>query len=93
MHAQNELVAKQSLINQNLEELNAEFYKRLLEEFPDLTKSERELSAFLKLNLSNKEIASIKNSTENSVNVSKARLRKKLGIATNKDLSAFLLKF
>ena len=93
LNSQSELINKQTLANQNLDELNTEFYDRLLTKFPDLTKAERELSAYLKLNLSNKEIAAIKNSTENSVNVSKARLRKKLGIETNKELSKFLIHF
>lgn len=93
LNSQNEWINKQALISQNLDELNADFYKRLLERFPNLTKAERELCAFLKLSLSNKEIAAIKNSTDNSVNVSKARLRRKLGINTNKELSSFLLKF
>lgn len=93
LRSQSQLINKQALINQNINELNAEFYDRLLSQFPDLTKSERELSAFLKLSLSNKEIAAIKNSTENAVNVSKARLRRKLGIETNKELSRFLVNF
>lgn len=93
LNSQNELINKQTLVNQNLDEINAKFYKRLLEKFPDLTKTERELASYIKLNLSNKEIASIKNSTENSVNVSKARLRKRLGLSTNKELSSFLIKF
>ena len=93
LSSQSELINKQTLANQNLDELNADFYDRLLTKFPDLTKAERELSAYLKLNLSNKEIAAIKNSTDNSVNVSKARLRKKLGIETNKELSRFLMDF
>lgn len=93
LNAQSELINKQTLINQNIEEINAEFYSRLLSQYPGLSKSERELCAYLKLSLSNKEIAAIKNSTENSVNVSKARLRKKLGIATNKELAIFLVNF
>ncbi|MEM7299375.1 MAG: hypothetical protein AAF391_14050, partial [Bacteroidota bacterium] len=93
LNAQNESINKQALINQNLDEINTEFYARLLDQFPDLTKVERELCGFLKLSLSNKEIATLKNSTENSVNVSKARLRKKLGLTTNKELSKFLLEF
>lgn len=93
LNAQSELINKQTITNQNLDELNSEFYDRLLTKFPDLTKAERELSAYLKLNMSNKEIAALKNSTENSVNVSKARLRKKLGIETNKELARFLMHF
>ena len=78
---------------ENIREINAEFYDRLLKKYPDLTKSERELTTHLRLSLTNKEIAAIKQSTENSVNVAKARLRKKMGFASNKDLQEFLIKF
>ncbi|MFY0602112.1 MAG: hypothetical protein JXR03_20725 [Cyclobacteriaceae bacterium] len=93
LNSHQDLISRQTLIHQNIAEINAEFYDRLLSEFPDLTKAERELCAYLKLSLSNKEIASLKNSTENSVNVSKARLRKKLSLDSNKALSAFLLNY
>ena len=84
---------KLKLIKNNIEEINSDFYQRLNNDFELITKSERELCAFLKHGLSNKEIAIIKNSTENSVNVSKARLRKKLNIASNKALQQFLFNF
>lgn len=90
---QNELINKLDQIRQNLDEINAEFYERLLKEYPEISKAERALCAHLKLGLSNKEIAQIKNSTENSVNVSKARLRKKIGLETNKELQQLLLNF
>ncbi len=78
---------------ENILDINAEFYDRLLTKYPDLTKSERELTAHLRLNLTNKEIAAIKQSTMNSVNVAKARLRKKMGFASNKELREFLIRF
>ena len=90
---QNDLSQKMSMVRENINDVNAEFYKRLIDEFKEITKSERELCAHLKLGLSNKEIANIKNSTENSVNVSKARLRKKLGFDTNKELQHYLFNF
>lgn len=58
-----------------------------------MTREHRELCAFLRLNLSNKEIAQLKNTTTNTVNVSKARLRKKLAIRSNKELVKFLQNF
>ena len=93
LNSQSEWINKQALISENIDDLNADFYNRLLGRFPDLTRSERELCVFLKLNLSNKEIAAIKNSTENSINVSKTRLRKRLGLKTNKELFSFLIDF
>ncbi|MEG1909847.1 MAG: tetratricopeptide repeat protein [Bacteroidales bacterium] len=70
------------------------FYDNLLAEFPDLTLSERKLCAFLKLNLTIKEIASIMNLDPNSVRVARVRLRKKLGLTNNEEtLIHFLSKY
>lgn len=93
LNLQKELISKQGLIQENMREVNAEFYDRLNKQFPDLTKLEREFCAYLKLNLSNKEIAAIKNCTVNTVNVGKTRLRKKIGYDTNKELAQFLRDF
>ncbi|MEG1498879.1 MAG: tetratricopeptide repeat protein [Bacteroidales bacterium] len=70
------------------------FYDNLLAEFPDLTLSERKLCAFLKLNLTIKEIASIMNLDPNSVRVARVRLRKKIGLTNNEEtLIHFLSKY
>jgi len=61
-------------------EVYNEFYERLIGQFPNLTPNDRKLCAFLRLNLSSKEICAITRQTPNSLNVSRARLRKKLGI-------------
>lgn len=90
---QNESIRGKALVTKNVEEVNAEFYSRLTSAHPTLTKGDRELCAFLRLNLSNKEIAQLKNTTENTVNVAKARLRKKLDIISNKALVRFLHDF
>lgn len=88
-----DLHSKLSTIRENVHAVNADFYERLKNQFEGITKSERELCGFLKLGLSNKEIANIKNSTTSAVNVSKARLRRKLGIESNKELQEFLFGF
>lgn len=93
LKGQAETQKKLSLLSENLEEVNAVLYERLLTNHPDLTKSEREMCAFIRLGLSGKEIASIKNITENSVTVLKTRLRKKLKLNTNYELGAYLLQY
>ena len=60
--------------------LNSKFFKILTEKFPKLSANEKRLCAFLKLNLSTKEISSITGRTTNSIMVARVRLRKKLGI-------------
>ncbi len=90
---QNQSIKAKTLISQNIDVVNSDFYKRLMERFPTLTKGDRELCALLKINLTNKEIAHLKNTTDNSVNVSKARLRKKLCLDSNRELTQFLSAF
>ncbi len=69
------------------EEINPEFYATLHERHPNLSRGERILCAYLKLNLTSKEIASISGNTTKAVEVSRSRLRKKLGISNNKDVN------
>lgn len=71
-------------------ETHEDFYNRLLKRFPDLSKNEIRLCAFLKMNLSTKEIAAITQQTTNSISVARTRLRKKLGLSNSKQsLSVF----
>lgn len=69
------------------EDTNPRFYKLLHEKHPNLSKSERVLCAYLKLNLSTKEIASITGNTIKTVEVNRSRLRKKLGITNNRTIN------
>ncbi len=74
-------------------EVYNDFYERLMKQFPHLTSNDRKLCAFLRLNLSSKEICAITRQSINSLNVSRARLRKKLGIDnSDTDLISFLEK-
>lgn len=61
-------------------EVHSGFYSRLIQKFPDLTPNEQRLCAFLKLNLSTKEILSMTGQSERSIVMARHRLRKKLGI-------------
>ena len=56
------------------------FYKKLLMDFPALTQNEIRLSAFIKMNMSTKEISAITRQSVNSITVARSRLRKKLNI-------------
>jgi DNA-binding response OmpR family regulator/DNA-binding CsgD family transcriptional regulator len=67
------------------------FYKNLNEKFSDLSTREQRLCAFLKMNMSTKEIASITFQTPNSIDVAKHRLRKKSGIENDEEFTKFLL--
>jgi len=57
-----------------------EFYEKLNEINPDLTPNERRLCAFLRLNMSTKEISTITGQSLRSIDVARTRLRQKLNL-------------
>jgi tetratricopeptide (TPR) repeat protein/DNA-binding CsgD family transcriptional regulator len=57
-----------------------DFYERLNIKYPDLTLNEKRICAFLRLNMTTKEICALTRQSYNSLNVARARLRKKLNI-------------
>lgn len=68
-----------------------DFYERLQEKFPNLTPSEKKICAFLRLNMTTKEISALTRQSYNSLNVARARLRKKLNLDnTETNLVTFL---
>ncbi|MCF8258948.1 MAG: hypothetical protein K9J06_15440 [Flavobacteriales bacterium] len=81
---------KNSLIQENVDQINKEFQSDLNERFPELTRTEIELCGLLRLNLSNKEIAVLKNSSAETVKMARYRLRKKLGLNPEDDIHRFI---
>jgi tetratricopeptide (TPR) repeat protein len=74
------------------QEVHKDFYNKLNEQFPDLSSNEKKLCAFLRLNMTTKEISAITYQSINSITVARSRLRKKLGIDQDENLIAFLEK-
>jgi ligand-binding sensor domain-containing protein/DNA-binding CsgD family transcriptional regulator len=60
--------------------LHAQFFDKLREKHPDLSSNEIKLSAYLKLNLSSKEIAALMHVAITSVEQGRYRLRKKINL-------------
>jgi DNA-binding response OmpR family regulator/DNA-binding CsgD family transcriptional regulator len=73
------------------ENVYIDFYKKLNEKLPDITIREKRLCAFLKMNMSTKEIAAITFQTANSIDVAKHRLRKKTEMNSDEDFTNFLI--
>jgi tetratricopeptide (TPR) repeat protein/DNA-binding CsgD family transcriptional regulator len=72
-------------------EVHGDFYETLISQFPDLSPNEQKLCAFLRLNLSSKEISEMTGQRVNTIEMARHRLRKKLGISnTQANLIAFL---
>ena len=63
-------------------QVHSDFYEKLISQFPDLSPNEQRLCAFLRLNLSSKEIAAITGKNSRSIEMARFRLRKKLGISS-----------
>ena len=78
---------------QKVDELSSSFYAQLNEQFEGLTKTDVRLCSFIKLNLNTKQIATLQNINPSSVKMSRNRLRKKLKLSPDDDLSAFLQTF
>ncbi len=75
-------------------QVHTDFYTRLNEQFPNLTTNEKKLCAFLKLNMSTKDISSITYQSVKSISVARSRLRKKLNIESEEiNLVNFLSQF
>lgn len=68
-------------------EIHQNFFQSLKTEFPTLTSTELKLCAYIRLNKSSKEIASLMNISLRGVETGRYRLRKKLGLS--RDTSFF----
>ncbi|MEZ4810664.1 MAG: Two component regulator three Y domain-containing protein [Allomuricauda sp.] len=77
----------------NFKELHEDFFERLLKTYPNLTPKDLKLCAYLKMNLSTKEIAPLMAISIRGVEIHRYRLRKKLKIDNSKNLSNFLITF
>lgn len=81
---------KVTIFKEKVEKINSDFFNRLSQAFPTLTPGEKELCGLLRLQLSNKEIAIIKNISPDSAKVERYRLRKKLNLSPDEDVSNYL---
>ena len=72
------------------ESLHEDFYAKLSENFPNLTHQEKRLATLLRLGFSSKYIATLMNITPKSVEISRYRLRQKLGLSKGDNLVNFI---
>lgn len=93
LKSQEAIQTKLNIAEENIDDINASFYQRLFEKHPKITPLEKELCVYIRLGLSSKEMATLKNSSLNTITVAKTRLRKKLGVASNQDLLPYLVNF
>lgn len=75
----------------NLNQIHNEFIVNLSKKYPNLTSKDIKLCIYLKMNLSSKEIAPMMNISFRGVELHRYRLRKKLNLVQEENLSKFLL--
>lgn len=75
----------------NLNQIHDEFIINLSKKYPNLTSKDIKLCVYLKMNLSSKEIAPMMNISFRGVELHRYRLRKKLNLIQDENLSKFLL--
>ncbi|OIV41748.1 helix-turn-helix and ligand-binding sensor domain-containing protein [Flavobacterium johnsoniae] len=75
----------------NLNQIHNEFIINLSKKYPHLTPKDIKLCVYLKMNLSSKEIAPMMNISFRGVELHRYRLRKKLNLTQEENLSKFLL--
>ena len=75
------------------ENVHPHFFDRLKEENPTLTVEDLKLSAYLKIGMTNKEIANVTHLTHGSVKSKINRLKKKLEMGPDDSVRDFMLKY
>ena len=78
---------------QHFDHVHSDFLSHIKTQYPALSPHELKLCAYLRMNLSSKEIAQLESISVRGVEIGRYRLRKKLKINTETNLFDFLLKF
>ena len=76
---------------QHFDKVHSDFVVALKDRFPTITANELKLCAYLRMNLSTKEIAQLMNISVRGVEIGRYRLRKKLAIPSETNLFDFLI--
>lgn len=81
-----------NVFEESFNEAHENFFKKLKADYPELVPNDLKLCAYLRMNMSSKEIASLLNITTRGVEIRRYRLRKKLNLVQSKNLTEFLLE-
>jgi len=76
---------------QHFDKVHNNFVEKLKEKHPKVSGNEIKLCAYLRMNLSTKEIAQLMNISVRGVEISRYRLRKKLDLKTEENLFKYLI--
>ncbi|WP_316811155.1 two-component regulator propeller domain-containing protein [Pedobacter heparinus] len=81
-----------NLFEHSFNEAHESFFKKLKANHPDLVPNDLKLCAYLRMNMSSKEMASLLNISLRGVEIRRYRLRKKLDVPHDKNLVEFLME-
>ncbi|MNK49415.1 bacterial transduction protein [compost metagenome] len=81
-----------NLFENSFNEAHENFFKKLKANHPDLVPNDLKLCAYLHMNMSSKELASLLNISLRGVEIRRYRLRKKLNVPHDKNLVEFLME-
>ncbi|UII26694.1 hypothetical protein LVD15_25935 [Fulvivirga maritima] len=79
-----------NVFESNFEKVHHDFFANLKAKYPDLTQRELRLCAFIKMNLTNKEISPLLNISVRGVETARYRIRKKLHLEHDSNFTEFL---
>ena len=80
------------LFENSFNEAHESFFKKLKAQYPDLVPNDLKLCAYLRMNMSSKEMSSLLNISLRGVEIRRYRLRKKLTVQHDKNLVEFLME-
>lgn len=80
------------LFKEAFNNVDKNFFKKLKIRHPNLSPNDLKLCAYLRMNLSSKEISPILNISTKSVDIKRSRLRKKMCLARNVSISNYLFE-
>ncbi len=82
---------QKKVFNLHLEQVYEVMFKKLKEQYPEITPHELNLCAYLRMNMSSKEIATLMNISPRGVEIGRYRLRKKLKLDREANLTDFIM--
>lgn len=82
-----------AVFEENFNSVHEAFLRKLKQHFPELTPGDLRLAAYLKMNLSSKEIAPLLGISLRGVENKRYRLRHKMNLASDENLVEYLLNF
>ncbi len=92
---ENELIEDDSWENfsLNFDKAHNDFLSRIKSAYPNLSAKDLKICAYLRMNMSTKEIAPLLNISVRGVEIGRYRIRKKIGLDSQNNLNEFMMAF